>query len=149
MVEKKIKFALSMAKNGIHSLEQTSLSYFKNLQFQHSLFCGLCNRFSSFFLCYTTERLQREKLIEFRIISEFNTDLVLNDEEVTLKPNKLINFIFFRDTLLLDKRSRGKEGKVSWNFEENPLYCRRKFYNFPRKYTFLFCVRFEMKHRQD
>jgi hypothetical protein len=54
------------------------------------LFCGLCNRFFS-----TTfkPKQEREKLIEFVIISEFNTELVLNDEEVTLKPNKLINFI--------------------------------------------------------
>lgn len=48
--------------------------------------------------------MEKEKLIEFRIISEFNTDLVLNDEELTLKPNKLINFILFRALLATETK---------------------------------------------
>lgn len=46
----------------------------------------------------------REKLTEFEIISEFNTDLVLNDEEVNFKPNKLINFFVFYELCVRDMR---------------------------------------------
>lgn len=57
------------------------------------------------------QKSEREKLTEFIIIFEFNPDLVLNDEEITFKPNinqisKLINFTFrcFRDSRMLGER---------------------------------------------
>jgi hypothetical protein len=42
--------------------------------------------------------------------------LVLNDEEVTLKPNKLINFILFRAF-----SGWSRDGNLPGIFEENPL----------------------------
>lgn len=93
-----------------NQLKQTSLSDFQNLQFQHSTYTVdyVIDFFPSLLSVFLASSLLNgngcsvrgmgevwkwEKLIEFEIISEFNTDLVLNDEEITLKPNKLINFI--------------------------------------------------------
>lgn len=48
--------------------------------------------FPALLLPILTKAKANEELIEFEIISEFNTDLLLNGGEVTFQRNKLINF---------------------------------------------------------